>query len=290
MKKTRYIPYGYTIRNGRTIIDQTEAEVIRRIFDEYIGGASLQEIADHLTMQKIPYTEKTAEWGKAKVARIIQNTKYIGHGEYDPIIKEDTFKTAGECKTARQKNTIGRSCPALAIIRSRVRCAECGKEMIRTTSNACRIRESWTCTNTECKMTVRISDGDLLEKITLLMNRIIENSDLMMPNPKENCDNDPTIYRLQNELQREYEKPNPSEEFILDRIRKIATAQYEANNSSEILTARLARQRVSMMSIQETFNADYFADLIQIICLERNSRVRLITKTVTEISEEEAND
>ena len=29
MKKIRYIPYGYTMRNGRTVISTEEAEIIR---------------------------------------------------------------------------------------------------------------------------------------------------------------------------------------------------------------------------------------------------------------------
>ena len=49
MKKTRYIPYGYTMRNGRTVISGEEAEVIREIFNSYLNGASLKAIADELT-------------------------------------------------------------------------------------------------------------------------------------------------------------------------------------------------------------------------------------------------
>ena len=75
MKKTRFIPYGYTIREGRTVIEHTEAEIIREIFDEYIKGASLKEIAESLTQRKIPYTEKTDTWDKARIARIIDNAK-----------------------------------------------------------------------------------------------------------------------------------------------------------------------------------------------------------------------
>ena len=48
MKKIRYIPYGYTMRNGRTVIAQDEATVIREIFSAYINGASLQSIAELL--------------------------------------------------------------------------------------------------------------------------------------------------------------------------------------------------------------------------------------------------
>ena len=59
MKKTRFIPYGYSIRNGLTVIEHDEAEVIRHIFNEYIKGASLKELADELTRRRIPYSEKT---------------------------------------------------------------------------------------------------------------------------------------------------------------------------------------------------------------------------------------
>ena len=58
MKKIRYIPYGYTMRNGRTVIAQDEAAVIREIFSAYINGASLQSIAELLTERKIPYSER----------------------------------------------------------------------------------------------------------------------------------------------------------------------------------------------------------------------------------------
>lgn len=36
MKKIRYIPYGYTVRNGRTVISTEEAEIIREIFKAYL--------------------------------------------------------------------------------------------------------------------------------------------------------------------------------------------------------------------------------------------------------------
>ena len=60
MKKTRYIPYGYSIRDGKTIIDHDEAKVIQKIFDSYVNGDSLKDIAESLTAQKLPYTERIA--------------------------------------------------------------------------------------------------------------------------------------------------------------------------------------------------------------------------------------
>ena len=63
MKKIRYLPFGYTIRNGQTVIEQQEADVVRNIFKAYIQGASLKEIAEDLTAKNIPYTERTCVWG-----------------------------------------------------------------------------------------------------------------------------------------------------------------------------------------------------------------------------------
>ena len=104
MKQNRFIPYGYTVRDGRTVIEHTEADIIKEIFEEYIKGASLKDIAENLTARKVPYTEKTNVWDKARIARIIDNAKYIGSDEYDAIIDEDTFETAVSTKISRQTN------------------------------------------------------------------------------------------------------------------------------------------------------------------------------------------
>ena len=62
MKKIRYLPFGYTIRNGQTVIDQQEAETVRGIFTAYIHGASLKEIAEDLTA-KNTHTQSEAAFG-----------------------------------------------------------------------------------------------------------------------------------------------------------------------------------------------------------------------------------
>ena len=89
MKKIRYLPFGYTIRNGQTVIDQQEAETVRGIFTAYIHVASLKEIAEDLTAKNIPYTERSCVWDKARISRILENAKYTGDAEFDAIIDEN---------------------------------------------------------------------------------------------------------------------------------------------------------------------------------------------------------
>lgn len=287
MKKTRFIPYGYTIREGRTVIEHTEAEIIREIFDEYIKGASLKDIAENLTQRRIPYTEKTDVWDKARIARIIDNAKYIGDEEYDPIIDEDTYEGAVSMKAARQRNTVQKECEGIALLRNRVKCEDCGNPMVRRICSKRHVKESWTCQNAECGKRLRISDGDLLQKITILMNRIIENSELLIPKPKTRIVDSPTVANLQRQVDAELGKDHPSEEYIVEKISDIASQLYKETQAKKIIVAQIARKRASMMKPQENFNCDYFSDLIDYITLSSSGKVRLHTKVGTEITEGE---
>ena len=285
MKKTRFIPYGYTIRDGRTVIEHNEADIIRYIFDEYIKGASLKDLAEDLTQRKIPYTEKTDVWDKARIARIIDNAKYLGDDEYDPIIDEVTFEGAVSAKTARQRNTAEKECQGIALLRNRVKCEKCGSPMVRRVCSKRHIKESWTCTNDECGYRLRISDGDLLLKITLLMNRIIENSELMIPKPKERPKDSPTVAAMQREIDSELQRDHPSEEYIVSKVSDIASQLYKETQAKSMIVAQIARKRVLLMNPQESFNCDYFTDLVSYITIGDSGRITLHTKVETEIAE-----
>lgn len=278
MKKTRFIPYGYTIREGRTVIEYTEAEIIREIFEEYIKGASLKDIAESLTHRKIPYTEKTDVWDKARIARIIDNAKYIGDGEYDPIIDEDTYAGAVSMKAARQRNAVQKECEGIALIRNRVKCAKCGSPMVRRICSKRNIKESWICQNADCGYRLRISDGDLLQKINLLMNRIIVNTELMIPKPKVKPKDSPMVERIQQEINSELEREHPSEEYIVSKLVEMSTQMYIETQAKKIVVARIAQKRASLMQPQETFNCDYFSDLVSYITLGDSGKVTLHTK------------
>lgn len=283
----RTIPYGYTMRNGRTVVEHDEADIIRYIFDEYIKGASLRELAEELTARRVPYTEKTEVWDKARIARIINNAKYTGSESYGPIIDEDTFEEAAAAKAARQQNQVVSECEGIALMRDRIRCGLCGAPMVRRICSKRKVKESWTCTNDACGSRVRISDADLLMKVTLLINRIIENAYLMVPKPKERTKNSFAVQKLHDEIDDELAKEDSSEEMIISRISDMAAQLYRESNAKEQIAARVAQKRVTFMTKQTEFNGAYFADLVENVILEAPARVSLITKTCVQISEGE---
>ena len=289
MKQNRFIPYGYTVRDGRTVIEHTEADIIKEIFEEYIKGASLKDIADNLTARKVPYTEKTNVWDKARIARILDNAKYTGSDEYDAIIDEDTFETAVSTKISRQTNTVKNECDGIAILRNRVRCESCGSPMVRKLCAMRKINESWSCTNDECGCRIRISDTDLLLKVTVLLNRIIENANLIIPSGQTVKHDSVEVAKYKDEINAELGRQMPSEEFIIVRIIDIANRHYAESNSKQMITANIVKKRISLMKPQEEFNCAYFSDLVSYITLDNSGRVKLHTKTETEIQGEDEN-
>ena len=284
MKKIRYIPYGYTMRNGRTVISNEEAEVIREIFKAYLDGASLKAIAEELTGRQIPYTQKTTTWDKARIARIIDNAKYVGTEEYDPIIDEDMYEAAVSLKTARQRNTCEKENDAIELLRDFVRCECCGQPMKRRISTKHRIRESWNCTNGECGIRVRISDAQLMETLTVLINRIILNNHLLQPKPRKRYEPDAKVTKVGNEIALELERDEPSEDYIISKTIEMASLMYEQSSTKLTLTVSIARKLAQTMVIQDEFNRDYFTALASHITLGEQGRVVLHTKTETEVT------
>lgn len=106
MLKNRSIPFGYCMVNGKYAINVNEAEAVRTIFANYIGGKSLKTIAAEMTT---PYNSGKAVWNKNMVCRVLENRKYIGENGYPQIIAAEDFKQAARIKAER--NTYRKPAP-----------------------------------------------------------------------------------------------------------------------------------------------------------------------------------
>ena len=92
--KLRMIPYGYKVDSGKVTPFDKEVIVIHRIFDEYIKGKGLKDIADELTTENIPIMEDMAVWSKNRIKRIITDKRYIGSDSYPSIFNDEVFVLA----------------------------------------------------------------------------------------------------------------------------------------------------------------------------------------------------
>ena len=98
MLKNRSIPFGYCMVNGKYALNAPEAEAVRKVFADYIGGKSLKTIASEM---KIPYNSGKDNWNKNMVCRVLENKKYIGENGYPQIITAEDFEQAARIKAER---------------------------------------------------------------------------------------------------------------------------------------------------------------------------------------------
>ena len=96
-----HTPYGYRIENGSAVINDQEADCVRRIFDNYISGMSLREAAKAAGHPLVHSTVK----------RMLTKKYYCGDDFYPAIIDISTFHTANNelKRRADNKNQTGKT-------------------------------------------------------------------------------------------------------------------------------------------------------------------------------------
>ena len=77
------IPYQYFLgyrkgADGKPEIVPEEAEIVRKIFQMSLNGASTREIANELTARGIPTPGKRKKWNSTTISRMLRNEKYKG--------------------------------------------------------------------------------------------------------------------------------------------------------------------------------------------------------------------
>ena len=96
--------YKFTVKNtigyyrdytGCVKIEPAEAEIVHYIYDSYIEGATLQDIADSLMRQGIRSPKGLDCWRAATIRNILSNEKYCGDVRYQKTFSKDylTHKT-----------------------------------------------------------------------------------------------------------------------------------------------------------------------------------------------------
>ena len=90
---------GYTKdKDGHLIIEPAEAEIVKRIYREYLQGASLKQIGDGLMDDGILTAAGKAKWRPESVKKILKNEKYIGDALLQKTYTVDVLTKKGQCK------------------------------------------------------------------------------------------------------------------------------------------------------------------------------------------------
>lgn len=95
MEKGSYVstnpPYGYRLIEKELAIHEPEAEVVRRIFTEYLSGSSILGIAQGLMQDAVPFKNGRMPWRHQTISQIIKNERYVGDMLLQKTYSEDAL-------------------------------------------------------------------------------------------------------------------------------------------------------------------------------------------------------
>ena len=205
--KAGYAPYGYTVTDGKYIVNEEEAVWVRYIFQQCLAGKGSYTIADDLNKRHAP-TKKGGKWSESTVRAVLRNEKYIGdclvqktymddefkrhvnHGERDqyylqddhqPIISRKTFEAAARMLDflGKEKNVDSQGGAALNRypFSGKIVCDHCGNHFQRRMQyTGSLVYPSWTCRQhladiTKCPQK-SVKETTLQQTFILLMNKL----------------------------------------------------------------------------------------------------------------------
>ena len=127
-------PAGYRRdKDGRLLVVEKDAAVIREVFRRRSQGASWTELADFLTASGVKTSKRSAAWSVTGASSLVKNRAYLGEarsGRYVNPEAHEPIVTQAEFDAAQTQRTLLRphdgSIASLALLGGLARCAGCG--------------------------------------------------------------------------------------------------------------------------------------------------------------------
>lgn len=91
-------PYGYDYKDGKLTVNREEAEIVRRIYQDYLSGATINQLVAALNNENIQ-TKNKRKWGKETIAKILKNPLYCGYSRWNGIIKKGSHVAIIDAET-----------------------------------------------------------------------------------------------------------------------------------------------------------------------------------------------
>ena len=203
-------PYGYTLENGELVVNESEAVVIRRIFELYLSGVGKQRIANILNEEKVLSGCESKNWSASTIKYILSNERYMGdallqksymtetlpfrkvvnkgekaqyyiENSNAPIISKETFEAAQRMQNNRTSNN-GLKKPTYPLSR-KIRCKDCGRTYRRMVIND---TAYWLCSSraagkTDCE-SLRITETNVYNTFNKLVRKLKDNrEEIILP-------------------------------------------------------------------------------------------------------------
>lgn len=269
--RNRNIPFGYYYQNGILAVHPQESQTVRAVFAAYLSGEPLSKIAAHLTTKLVEYLPGRWQWDKARVKRILDNDKYIGNGEFPPIIKEGDFQMAHQKKESSSTNHHPMD-EDIKLFKSLVHCHHCGGSMVRRMDSRFEKPVIWKCP--QCGYFLPLPDEEFKQRVFLLQKKLVEKPLLAEKEEEELPMPSLEVRWLTNEIYRKLDSGDFSEDELVNLALQCAAENYQTINSARHITDRLTATLLHAGPLS-AFDRELFQRTVSEIHLTRKGEILL---------------
>ena len=268
--RNRTIPFGYHYQNGIIAVHPQESQIVQAVFMAYLSGEPLSKIAAHLTAKLVEYLPGYWKWDKARVKRLLDNAKYIGNGEYPPIIKEKDFQMAHQKKDSANTNRQIAD-EDIKLFKGLAHCHHCGGIMVRRMDSRMEHPVTWKCP--ACDYFLPLPDEEFKHRVFLLQQRLVAKP-LLTEKEEEIPVTSMEARRLTNEIFRKLDSGVYSEDELVNLALQCAAKNYEAISSARHITDRLTATLLHAGPLS-AFDRELFQRTVSEIHLTRKGEILL---------------
>ena len=271
----RTVPFGYAVEKGKKVIVADEAAVIIEVYEHYCSGETFKQIADSLTTRGVKYLENDSQWNKNNVARLIDDSRYLGNEEYPQIVPAELYERVRTCREGRSAKKAELHSD-IKLIKDKLVCGQCGKPFSR--KNKWKTREKWICSS-GCKCSVYLDDITIIRNI----NSVIANPMVCTLQGKNISSYTPTsnITRLTNDVNRMLEQTKIEFMTVANSILECASEKFDCCNIE--VNDELTHLILEMFAEATGFNEELIAQTVDQIIVNEDGKIKLLVKSGVEI-------
>lgn len=272
--------------DGKIQIEEQEASVVRKMFQDYLSGASTHALAKKLTGMGFLNGNSKASWSHGSVGKILENVKYLGDEFYPQMIDTRLFEQVQKRRKERC-DQLGRSIQPNSMkhtyfFTGMLRCGECG-EVYRKYVEHCGTkaeRSFWKCKryiykNRVCCRCSFLTDEQIEKAFLDVANRILARIQILDRKPKK----EPFPYNLEfyqlNQRIKELEAEGLySSKELPTLIYERAKACYQTAQIDDAdYNIRKVKQAFSGRKMLREFDGELFATVIKQVTVYKDHRL-----------------
>lgn len=284
--KNRMLPFGYAYNRGVVAVNAGEAAVLAEIFERYLSGSSLLQIARELNARRVPYAPGIENWNKARLMRMLEDPRYTGNDEFPQLLSKERAAELKRIKAARNtQSTIDRTQPVYHLCVP-ILCPNCGSPMGRRSNRECRIPQRWACKNPQCHTWIGITDEALLGGITDLLNDVIAHPERLQATADAYTPSE-AVQRLEAEIRQMLERGTFDKAVLRQKILDCAARKYREIEDTAYLTEAL-KADLEQSGPLSAYSEALTRRCVRAILLQADASIRLTLVNGQTIGKEES--